>query len=247
MATKRIFASPTSTTKSDLARSVTDWLVARACKGVAPFDSAAALAAPYMRQGAYKSPALAAQALVNHELGKSFGAGFATGLGGILALPVALPAGMAVSLLLQARMVAAIAIIFGHDPEHPGVQTSILLSLEAGFAPEGVRRVGAKLGRWAAARTLNKVAPDVLVQLNERIGANLLARATRHKWSRLGRAVPVVGALVAGGMDVYSCRQVAKEAIALFTRPAARASTGASRSTHTDHGERGSDGDDADV
>lgn len=221
MATKRIRHNPPLSSQSSVAQTLTDWLVARACKGVPPFESAAALAAHYLAPGAHRTPKAAARALVQHEMGKTFGAGFVTGLGGFVALPVALPAGMAMSLLLQARMVAAIAILFGHDPRHPGVHTSILLSLEAGFAPEGVRRVGAKLGKWAAARTLNKVAPEALVQLNERVGANLLRRAGRNKWGVFGRAVPVVGALVAGGMDAYGCRQVAREAISLFSKPAA--------------------------
>jgi hypothetical protein len=220
MATQRIRQTAPLSSQSSVAQTLTDWLVARACKGVAPFESAAALAAPYLKPGAYKSPEAAARALVQHEMGKTFGAGFVTGLGGFVALPVALPAGMAMSLLLQARMVAAIAILFGHDPEHPGVHTSILLSLEAGFAPEGVRRVGAKLGKWAAARTLNKIAPDALVQINERVGANLLRRVGRNKWGVFGRAVPVVGAMVAGGMDAYGCRQVARQAIELFSRSA---------------------------
>jgi uncharacterized protein (DUF697 family) len=48
--------------------------------------------------------------------------GFASSLGGLAALPVTLPAGVASTLALQLRMVAAIAVIYGHDLDSHDVE-----------------------------------------------------------------------------------------------------------------------------
>jgi hypothetical protein len=200
------------------ARALTEWLVGRACEGVPPFESAYALAERYPHGAGqlYPDAAAAADALIRHEMRMAFTTGFVSGLAGILALPVALPAGVIASLLQQARMAASIAILYGQDPTHMGVRTTILLCLEAGYAPEAMRHVGSRMGRWAAARTVQRLSPAALLQINERVGMGLLRRAAPRPLALLGRALPVAGAVVAGGIDAYGARRVAREALSLF-------------------------------
>ncbi len=63
-------------------------------------------------------------ALIRRETRKNFTSGFLTGLGGVVTFPVSIPAALGASWLIQARMAAAIAKIYGHDlasePVGPG-------------------------------------------------------------------------------------------------------------------------------
>jgi hypothetical protein len=87
------------------------WLSDHAIDGVRPLSSAQDLATEYLRDQSYPSHRERVDALINWETSKNFTSGFVTGLGGLLTLPFALPAGFAASWVIQARMAAAIARI----------------------------------------------------------------------------------------------------------------------------------------
>ena len=49
----------------------------------------------------------------------------------------------------------------------------------------------------------NRLPAPALMVLNKAIGFRLLGRIGGQQFARLGRAVPIVGGLLGGGMDVY--------------------------------------------
>src|ERR1700720_516623 len=91
------------------------WISDKAIDGVRPLSSARDLADEYLLDEGYRSNSKRVDALINWETTKNFTSGFVTGLGGVLVLPFSLPAAFAASWLIQARMAAAIARIYGHN------------------------------------------------------------------------------------------------------------------------------------
>ena len=76
-------------------------------------DSAEDLARDY--QNDYDEPLKAAEALVRWQNVKAGTSGCVTGLGGLITIPVALPANITSVIYVQIRMIAAIAKIGGYD------------------------------------------------------------------------------------------------------------------------------------
>src|SRR5207247_2022454 len=100
-----------------------DWAYDQALNGIPALgmDSAVELADSY-RNGAGSIDA-SAQRLVRWQVTKAGTAGFVTGLGGLLVLPVTIPANLGSVLLIQLRMIAAIAHLYGHDVRDDQVRT----------------------------------------------------------------------------------------------------------------------------
>src|SRR4051812_45886562 len=86
-----------------------------AADGIGRLNSAAELAEEYRSNPKYTSAAEQIEALIQWETSKSFTTGFLTGLGGLLTLPVAIPAALAAAWVVQARLAVAIAILAGYD------------------------------------------------------------------------------------------------------------------------------------
>ena len=76
------------------------------------------------------------------------------GLGGVLTLPVAVPSALGASWVIQARMVAAIAGIYGHDIRSDRVRTLVLLALVGDSAKEVVKAAGVKVSEKVTTKLL---------------------------------------------------------------------------------------------
>ncbi|MGO2174028.1 MAG: EcsC family protein, partial [Staphylococcus equorum] len=70
--------------------------------------------------------------------------GFLTGLGGMITLPVALPANITSVVYVQMRMIAAIAHIRGYDLKDDEVKTLVYLCLTGQTAGDILKDVGVK-------------------------------------------------------------------------------------------------------
>ena len=135
--------------------------------------------------------------------------GFVTGLGGIITLPIAVPAATAGLYVVATRMSAGIAHLRGYDIGTAEVRSAVLVSL-LGSAGAGVlRRTGIEVGRRSAAAALEKVSARLLVEINKRIGYKLVANAGAKGVANLGKLVPLVGGPIGAGVDALSCRTIA--------------------------------------
>ncbi|HSW32671.1 MAG TPA: EcsC family protein, partial [Steroidobacteraceae bacterium] len=149
----------------------------------------------------------------------NFTTGFITGLGGIITLPVGVPSALAASWLIQARMAGAIARIYGHDLVEDRVRTMILLSLAGDVARKAMADLGIDLGGKLPNRAIKQVPGRALVEVNKRIGLQLLTKAGGRSIAQFPKLIPVVGGVVGGAFDAVVCRMVGRTAKSLF-RPA---------------------------
>jgi hypothetical protein len=208
------------------ASQLASYLLEQGIHGFGPLASAEALATEYLGDAKYRDDDARVAALIKWETGKNFTSGFLTGLGGFLTLPVAVPAALAASWVVQARMAAAVARIYGHALEDERVRTRILLSLAGDVARDAMKDLGIKVGDKLTQRAVEQIPGRLLVELNKRIGAKLAAQVGQRVLLKFPRAVPVLGGVVGGALDAVVCRKVGATARTLFRPPAGSVVTG---------------------
>ncbi|MGI4894198.1 MAG: EcsC family protein [Janthinobacterium lividum] len=179
--------------------------------GLGPFDGAAAVAGA--ARAHHPSTESAVHAVVRRHSRMVAASGFATGVGGLITLPVALPANVVGFYVLATRCVAAIAELRGYDTSRPEVRSVVLLTLVGADATDVLKAAGLPTGGRITALASQRLPPAVLMLVNKGVGFRLLARFGASGVFRVSsRVVPVVGGVVGAGMDTILLRRIAKQA-----------------------------------
>src|SRR5207248_6435701 len=165
-----------------------EWAYERAVQGVPGLDGAEELARDYA--GRYTTAEEAVARLIANQSGKAGLAGFVTGCGGAISLPVALPANLLGTLYIQLRLVAAIAHLRGHDLQSAEVRTLALACMTGSKAADTLKDAGIRLGTRLTRDALGWVSPG-LVKHAARLP--VLTSIGAAGAARLGRLVPLVG------------------------------------------------------
>ncbi len=145
--------------------------------------------------------------------------GFVTNIGGIAALPVAIPANLAGISVVQVRMVAAVAHLRGYDVGDLRVRTALVMCLLG--ADEVARRIAD--GSLPTSPMVIATAPVFDVALDRQVADAVLA----DLMSRIGgknlalvvtRRVPLLGGGVGAVVDGLATRQIGAYAKAELLR-----------------------------
>lgn len=161
----------------------------------------------------------AVKALIEQHVRLAGIGGFVTQVGGVMALPVTLPANVAGLGAIQLRMAAAIAHLRGHDLSAPRVRIAAMATL---LGQEGVDEAIANGGLPRTPRELAFGPPlveeDLRTHLTATVGQQLLVRVTTKSAAlTLARGVPIVGGTVGAGMDAVYTWRVGRYAAEEFT------------------------------
>jgi len=196
------------------------WAYEQATAALPGLGSAEDLAKSYMaRCGG--SPERAIDDLIAWQVRYAGAAGFITNLGGLVTMPVTIPANLASVLLIQLRMIAAIAILRGYKPSDERVRTLAFLCLVGGAAADVLQEVSVGLGTRLSTRLILRLSGGTLAGINQAVGARLVTRAGATGLLNLGRIVPFVGGLVGGGFDALVTRGIgAATKLAFISMPA---------------------------
>jgi hypothetical protein len=198
-----------------------------AVAGVGSFKSAPALAEELLAaSGGDVEEAVDRMIRTHVRLAAANGA--VTSLGGLLTLPVTLPAGLGGYYLIGTRLACGIACLRGYDPESEEVRTTLLLVTIGSAATEVLRTNGVAIGAKGLATALSKLPPPVLVAINKAIGTKLVTKAGGRGAASLGRIVPLVGAPIGGTVDYLSMQalgRLAKKEFPAVPQPAPSAET----------------------
>lgn len=161
----------------------------------------------------------AIDSLVAHHVRLASAQGFVTNIGGLAALPVAIPANLTGVAVVQVRMVAAVAHLRGYDVNDLRVRTAIVMCLLGD--EEVAKRIGdgslpTSPMTVATAPVFDagldrQVAEAVLADLMSRIGGKNLALVVT-------RRVPLLGGGVGAVVDGMSTRQIGAYAKAELLR-----------------------------
>jgi len=157
------------------------------------------------------------RSLIRWHVAAATTTGFTTGLGGLVTLPVTLPAGLAAAWLLQARMIGSIAHIRGYDLADERVRTLTIAAI-AGEATvsEVTKRIGSDFATRAGKAAVHRVPGKVLIEINKKVGFRLLTKGGTTGVVNLGKAVPLLGGVVGGAVDGTSTRAVGAVASRAF-------------------------------
>ena len=150
--------------------------------------------------------------------------GFVTNCGGAVTLPVALPANVTGTLLIQIRAVATVAHMYGYDLHHDAVRTLCFVCLCGNSAKDVLKAGGVQLGNKLAMTAVRRVPGRVLIQINKRVGFRLVTKLGKTGVVNLGKLVPVAGGLIGGALDGSTMHVVGRAARSTFNgAPAATA------------------------
>lgn len=172
--------------------------------GAGPFDSAATVADAALKQAGGNVEKAISLVQRDHKQLAAAG-GFATGLGGFVTMPVALPLNILSFYLLATRMTAATARLRGYDIATPEIRTATLLTLVGADSDDILRKAGvqAVAGGGIAGMALSRMPKSALMVINKAVGFRLIGRVGQGVLGRFGRAVPVVGGAIGAGVDLY--------------------------------------------
>lgn len=176
-----------------------DWAYDKAINGVSGLDSASELADSYMKKNS--SPVDMANSLIRWQNTKAGTSGFLTGLGGIITMPVTIPANIASVMYVQIRMIAAIAHLGGHDVKDDRVRTLVYACLTGNAAKDILKDAGIVIGTKITTNLINRISGEAIKQINKKVGFRLLTKFGEKGVINLGKAVPLVGGIIGGSMD----------------------------------------------
>lgn len=178
--------------------------------------SSKVLAAKYVANLRFADDDARVNALIRSHTLMNFGTGFATGLGGLITLPVAIPAAMKASWVIHTRLAGAIAALHGHDVDDDRVQTFVLMTLLGDTGKNVLRTAGIKVANQFALRSVEAIPIRLLTEINKRVGMRLITKAGERGVVNLTKVVPVAGGFVGGGIDALYCNAVGRRAHAVF-------------------------------
>ncbi len=171
----------------------------KAIIGIPGFDSAQEMAEDYMNNG--EDEVSNCNSLIRWQISKAGLSGFLTGLGGLITMPVSIPANIASVMYLQIRMVAAIAHIGGYDLKDDRVKSLVYLCMAGNGAKDILKDIGIVIGRKMSEQTIKNISGKTITAINQKVGFRLLTKFGEKGAVNLGKIIPLVGGFIGGTFD----------------------------------------------
>lgn len=191
-----------------------DWAYEAALNGLPGMGTAEELALDYKKSD--ESATEQANSLIRWQIAKCATSGFMTGVGGLITLPVAIPANITSVLYVQTRMVAAIAVLGGYDVRSDQVKTFVYACLCGSSAAEVLKSAGVKIGTKITEQIIKSVSGEIIKNINKAVGFRLITKFGSTGVINLGKAIPLVGGVISGTLDGVSTNTIGNIARDLF-------------------------------
>ncbi|GKZ02148.1 hypothetical protein ANS017_21630 [Paraclostridium bifermentans] len=193
---------------------VLDWSYEKAVNGLPGMETAEELANKYISKSSSIDDAV--DQFISWQQAKCATSGFITGLGGIITLPVSVPANISSVIYIQTRMIATIANMRGYDLKDDQVRTLVYVSLTGQSAADILKQSGIKLGTNVAKSLVKKIPGEVIKNINQKVGFRLLTKFGQTGVINLGKCIPLVGGVIGGTVDAIGTRTIGKTAKKVF-------------------------------
>lgn len=164
----------------------------------------------------YPAKEEACKAMLRNQIAKCTTSGFVTGFGGIITMPVALPANVGSVLYVQMRMIACVAYMSGYELNSDQTQTFIYACLAGVAVNELIKQAGIKFGIKFANGIIKKIPGKVLTKINQKVGFRFITKFGTKGIVNLGKMLPGVGAVIGGGLDLVETKVIADRAYKWF-------------------------------
>ena len=197
-----------------------NWIYDRAVGGLGGLAGGLGIGGAKERANAFLSTSgnceEAIDSLIKWSIMQAGTAGFVSNVGGLITLPVAIPANLAAVSFIQLNMVATIAHLRGHDVGSYRVRTFALACLAGSGAVDLLKDVGVQVGTRIAAQTIAAIPGATLIRINQAVGFRLVTKAGATGAANLSKLIPLVGGLVSGTIDGATTLAIGKAAKSLF-------------------------------
>ena len=193
---------------------VLEWGYEKAIQGLPGMESAEELAKRYLEK--YDTVDEVIDTFINWQCAKCATSGFITGLGGLLTLPVAIPANISSVIFVQIRMIATIAKMRGYNLKDDQVKTLVFVALTGQAATDILKQAGITIGSKVGINLIKKMPMKVIYQINKKVGFRLVTKFGQKGIINLGKLVPIVGGVIGGTVDTVGTLTVGKTAKKLF-------------------------------
>ena len=154
--------------------------------------------------------------LITCQCRKCGASGFMTGLGGLVTLPVAIPANISSVLYMQLRMIAAIAYMCHEDIHSDRVQTLAYLCLCGKAMGDVLKDAGIVCGEKFVATQIKRLPGGIIKSINKAVGFRLMTKFGSKGFINLGKLVPVIGGGIGGAFDFYTTKKIGGKAKETF-------------------------------
>ncbi|AYY11458.1 hypothetical protein EF847_00690 [Actinobacteria bacterium YIM 96077] len=139
--------------------------------------------------------------------------GFVANVGGVVTMPVAIPANIAGIAVLHLRMAAAIAHLRGYDINDPRVRAAALMTLPGKDGAAIAREGGLPASPHEVAVGKTEITSAMLERITTRVAQELASRiGGKHATLIFAKRVPVLGGAVSAGVDAYSTWSIGRYA-----------------------------------
>ena len=196
---------------------ILDEMYLKACNGIPRINASVEdMADDYIVK--HKDVKRAAKSMLNHQVAKCTTSGVLTGFGGIVTLPVTIPANLSSVLYVQMRMVACAAHMGGYDLKSDQVRTFIYACMAGVSVNQLTKRFAVQFGNKMAKVAIEKIPGKVITKINQKLGFRFITKFGEKGLLNLGKMVPGVGAAINGGMDYAETKAIANRAYNMFIK-----------------------------
>lgn len=186
---------------------VLDWAYDKALDGSIPgTDSAYEMAEDYLKGEDELLEKV--NSLIRWQNTKSATTGFISGLGGLITLPVAIPASIATVMYVQIRMITTIAIMGGYDVRDDRVKSLVYTCLAGNAAKDILKETGIIIGTKMSTQLVQSISKETIFAINKHVGFRLLTKFGEKGAINLGKMIPLIGGVIGGAFDGISTNVV---------------------------------------
>lgn len=192
--------------KSSKMLQVLDWAYEKSLNGIPGMPPVIEFAEQYKN----KSGSLEANvnSLIRWQMSKTATSGFLTGLGGLITLPVSVPADIASGIFVHMRMIAAIAHIGGYDIKDDKVKSLIYVCLVGESVKDMIKATGITIGTKLANGFVKKIPGAVLTKINQKVSFRLVTKFGEKGVVNLVKVIPFAGGIVGASVNAISTNAI---------------------------------------
>ena len=191
-----------------------DWSYDKAINGLPGMETVEELAQNYL--GKSRTVDEAIDKFIDWQTVKCATSGFLTGLGGIITLPVAIPANVGSVIYVQTRMVATIAYMKGYNIKDDQVRTFVYLALTGQSSVDILKQFGIKAGAKFSEVLIKRMPTEIIKQINKKVGFRLVTKFGEKGVINLGKCIPLLGGVIGGSVDFLGTQKIGKTAKKMF-------------------------------
>ena len=193
-----------------------DWAYDKAVGGMPGLESAQQLAEDFMKEEGTLSQK--AGKLIRWQNAKAGMSGFMTGIGGLLAMPLTIPANIGSVIYIQIRMVSAIAYMGGYDLKDSRVKSLVFLCIAGNAGKDILKNIGIAWTEKVITNALNHITSEAIIKINKAVGFKLVAQFGGKGFINLSKVVPLVGGIVGATFDAVTTNAMGNVARKVFIK-----------------------------